>query len=220
MAINKRNASPMMRIGIAAVALILVMALMPGVFALFSPRPTQDSPTTGQGQLEQIAAQYGPRIAALDGMLESQPTSYTVLMQVGHTYFDWGAEIQQAGLGASGEDRPMWLAAASFYDRALELDASIPPDLVDAAIAHFYSGNTTKAIELGEAAVAVDPEFAPAHYNLGVFYRSVGRQVEAIAAYEKAIELDPEGQVTNVEQARLALLDMAAETGTEGTTTP
>jgi tetratricopeptide (TPR) repeat protein len=37
----------------------------------------------------------------------------------------------------------------------------------------------------------LDPTYAAPHANLGTVYRALGRQEEAIATYQRAIELDP-----------------------------
>ncbi|MCA9707271.1 MAG: response regulator [Myxococcales bacterium] len=47
------------------------------------------------------------------------------------------------------------------------------------------------ALLAAEAAVAADPEYAPGHLTLGVVHQERGANVEAIAAYQKFLELAP-----------------------------
>ncbi|MEG4802206.1 tetratricopeptide repeat protein [Microcoleus sp. ARI1-B5] len=67
----------------------------------------------------------------------------------------------------------------------------------DAADAEFRSGrdlqqqgNFGGAIECYERAIAIDPNYAAAHSNLGVVKQQSGRLTEAIAHYRKALEID------------------------------
>jgi len=43
-----------------------------------------------------------------------------------------------------------------------------------------------------QQAVRIDPENADAHYNLGRYYRKLGRYEDAIETYDQAIEADPD----------------------------
>lgn len=192
MAIDKRKAPAVVKIGIIIVCLLLVLAFIPwGGLGLFTgPGP---GGVSGTGTLDAIAARHAPRVAGLEMVLASQPASYTVLMQLGHTYYDWAAEIMTAPAVPPGSDRPLWLAAVSFYDQALAINATVPGDITDAAIARYYAGDTAGAIELIATALEIDPNFAPAHFNAGIFYEAAGRVSEALAAYQRYLELDPQG---------------------------
>ncbi len=222
MAINKKKASPGIRIGIIVVAGLLVLSFIPwGGLGVFSNSGSQGGSGT-QGELDAIASKYAPRVSGLERMLASEPTSYTVLVQIGHAYSGWGGEVQSSSAGAIEADRPLWLSAVVFYDRALAVNATIPPDLTDAAIARFYSGDTAGAIERIESVWEIDPDFAPAYFNAGIFYESAGRLSDAIASFERYLELDPEGQGPgDPDFARTALTRLGEATGTvEATVTP
>jgi tetratricopeptide (TPR) repeat protein len=84
--------------------------------------------------------------------------------------------------------------AASDYAAALAEE--LPPRLKLGALINYgglkkAAGDLTGAIALFEQAVAADPTFAIAHYNLGTAHRVRGYLDEAIAAYRQAIALDP-----------------------------
>jgi tetratricopeptide (TPR) repeat protein len=42
-----------------------------------------------------------------------------------------------------------------------------------------------------EKAIGLDPEYAPAHHQLGLALRKKGRQAEAQKAFDRARHLDP-----------------------------
>ncbi|MEG4317755.1 MULTISPECIES: tetratricopeptide repeat protein [unclassified Microcoleus] len=73
--------------------------------------------------------------------------------------------------------------------------AFVPSDSADA---EFRSGREKQhqnqfraAIECYERAIAIDPNYAAAHSNLGVVKQHTGRLAEAIAHYRQALEIDP-----------------------------
>jgi len=221
MAIDKKKAPAIIRIGIIVVCAILVLSFIPwGGLGLFTG-PTQNG-VPGTGTLDAIAARHTPQVVGLEGLLASQPASYTVLMQLGHAYYNWAAEVMTATAIPMGSDRPLWLAAVSFYDQALALNSTIPGDITDAAIARYYSGDTAGAIELIGTALGVDPNFAPAHFNAGIFYESAGQVSEALAAYSRYLELDPQGTGPgSLTMAQNAIARLSAATPTvEATPAP
>lgn len=218
MAINKKNASPAVKVGIIAVSVLLVLTftlplIVPGGFG------GSTASTTGtEGQLDALAARYGGTIAGYQASLASDPTSYTVLVGLGNTYFDWGAEIQRAGI-ANGADQPMWVSAYSFYSRALEAQPGDPNVTTDAAISAFYSGDTASAISLIDGVTEANPEFSPGFFNAAIFYDAAGDAAAASAAASRFLELDPDGQGGNPQ----VMNDIIARSGTSSgtpTTTP
>jgi tetratricopeptide (TPR) repeat protein len=51
---------------------------------------------------------------------------------------------------------------------------------------------TSEAIEIGKLNAELNPKVASAHYSLGESYREAGRRQDAIRAYAKALELNPD----------------------------
>ena len=48
----------------------------------------------------------------------------------------------------------------------------------------------------------IDPNYAPAYNNLGVAYEALEKFDEALAAYDRAIALDPSNEVYRINRAR------------------
>lgn len=197
MALNKANTS----FGVKAVLILLIIVFVAsfiavGTSGLGGGGQTNTNTGTGNDSLASIDAQYGPTVQSLTTQLQSDPTSYTALVALGNTYFDWAAQTQQASQNNTstvGSDLPLWNSAKDAYSRAVAVKSGEPPVMVDYAIATFYTGDTAGAVELAEKVTKSDPEFAPAWFNLGIFYSATQRNDDAVASFEKYLELDPQG---------------------------
>ena len=168
-------------------------------------------------------------MAANDAALQSNPTSYTVLVDQGNAYFDWGIDLQQASStneALRGADQPLWISAQQYYERATTVKSDDPNVTIDYAIATFYSGDAVKAITIAEKVRKEQPDFAPAWFNLGVFYQAQGRNADAYNAYQKALALDPSGNNINGDYAKQQVAALKGSTNATGsapssvTTTP
>jgi protein O-GlcNAc transferase len=75
------------------------------------------------------------------------------------------------------------------------------------AIICLQTSNTERGIELIRKAIAINPKVAIAYSNLGNGLRNLGRQDEALHAYEKALSLDPNNPIIHNNLGN-ALLDL------------
>ena len=235
MAFNKAQTSLVTKIIFIVFGVILIVGLagpaMTGFLGLIgsptgTPMTTRTGPdaagtgATGQGVLDRIAADYQPTVDALGGQLTSDPTSASVLVGLGSTYFDWAQEIQRTEGVTPNADRPYWAFAASYYDRAVEAGFDTPEVRTDDAVARFYSGNTAGAIEMARTALGMSPGFPTALYNLGIFYESAGETRLALDSYRAYVEADPGGAAGDPQaaQARITELESAlgGATGADG----
>ena len=89
----------------------------------------------------------------------------------------------------------------------------------------YYLGDAETATADLEAVTTDDPEYALAWYDLGLLREAQGLSDEALAAYQKAVELDPDDEqgVGETAQARIDSLtgsedDDAAAEGDADTT--
>ncbi len=205
MAINKSKTSPWMKTGIIILILAFVSSIGYASLGSCQTLLTTSQPSTTQptatGSVEQINSQYKPGVDALTALVESQPTSYTALVNLGNAYFDWAQTLSspsqngsQATTAALTAAAPLWAQARDTYARALQVKSGESAVTVDYAITAFYSGDTTAAIAAAESVTKADPKFAQAYLNLGIFYASTGDAGKSIVAFQKNLELDPNGQ--------------------------
>jgi TolB-like protein/Flp pilus assembly protein TadD/predicted Ser/Thr protein kinase len=76
--------------------------------------------------------------------------------------------------------------------RALELDATLAEAHVSYAFAIYsYEWNWGRAEEYFRRAIALDPDYATAHYWYSLYLDQIGRVDEALAEAQRALELDP-----------------------------
>jgi tetratricopeptide (TPR) repeat protein len=217
-AINKRQSALWVKVVVVFVVVAFVVSLVPALFLGNSNTQQATGATETGATLERIANDHLPAVNSYTGMLASEPTSYTALVGLGNTYFDWGFQIQQA-LGAnSGHDLAYWVSATTAYERALAEQPGDPNVSVDLAIAYFYSGQTDRAIETAEQVIAESPEFGPAYFNVAIFYRAIGQTDAAVVALQRYLEVEPQGQ--NAAAAQGMLAEMPATPSGEATTTP
>ena len=86
-----------------------------------------------------------------------------------------------------------WEQALAAFDRAMELVEGNAVHLFNYAVYASNAGNVELADEFYAKAAEVDPEFAPAHLQIGMARAREEDREGAIAAFERFLELDPDG---------------------------
>jgi len=145
-------------------------------------------------------------IETLQEALVHWPGDQTFLLMLGESYAALGQEQQalaayrRAGkspdqtwglLGAEALRRGNWQAAQRYVERALRggEDAVLYNDLGAALV---EQGQTSAALEAFRTAARLEPTLARAFANIGRIYLKHGRLLDALAALERAVELDGE----------------------------
>jgi hypothetical protein len=212
MAINKSRTSPLMKLGIIglAVTFFIGVAAIP-LSALLSPAPapTQSPPASESTTqtVQSINLQHSPQIAAREQSITADPTNYSLLELQGNGYFEWAFQVGQATQGKTGQERPLWVGAATYYARALKVQPGDPNVTTDYSVAQYYSGETTAAIATAKSVIAANLTFAPVVFNTGIFYMDgLGDKVNAKAMFEKYLKLDPNGAQAAEAKKRIATL--------------
>ena len=200
MGINKSSTTLSMKIIISLLIIAFVSMFLYGGIAslieLFKGNPNQQA-STATDPVAAATQSYQPKIEALGALVESEPTSYTPLVNLGNAYFDWALELGKASktsTAAVAAMGPLWNSAKDAYGRAVKVQPGDPSVTIDYAIATYYSGDATSAISIAEPVTKSNPTFALAWMNLGQFYESVGQPTQAIAAYQQYLKLDPDGK--------------------------
>lgn len=96
-------------------------------------------------------------------------------------------------LGKAYQERGQFDQARAAFERTLELDPRQVRALNNLALIHLNQLNEPwKARQLLERALAIDPEDAPTHVNLGVALNQTGDPAGALEHFQIAFEADPD----------------------------
>ncbi len=204
MAIDKSNTPVWMKVVLIVLAVVLMFGFVTIGASPFLGGGNQQT-VAPAGSLEAATQRFAPTVSGLTGMLQSDPESYTVLVSLGNTYFDWALEAQKVAQTTSanaGADLPLWISAKDAYGRAVAVKAGEPPVTVDYAITLFYTGDTLRAIEQAESITKSTPDFALAWFNLGIFYGAIGENEKAVEGFERYLKLDSQDQFGNTDFAK------------------
>ena len=119
-------------------------------------------------------------VAVLRESVRSAPESFEALYAL-------GLALRQQG---KAEEAAQFIQQAETLRRTREsLDAAIFSTQV--GIRQLETGDLEGAVRQFQATVSKAPEFAPAHYQLSLALRKLGRNEEAAAALRAATALDP-----------------------------
>jgi len=120
------------------------------------------------------------------------PTFTSALVGISNTYYhlgDWGCSPQAEAFAKS--------RAAAL--KAIELDPTVAAAHTQLANLDFTSEwNWPKAENEYAEAIRLDPNDAETHSSYAIFLAAMGRRDQAIAEIEKAHEIDPVSEVTNM----------------------
>ncbi|OUO59853.1 tetratricopeptide repeat protein [Olsenella sp. An270] len=183
------------------------------------------SSQTVEYNVDYVDSQYADYVADLESQLEEDPENAETLLATARACSSWGTSVMM--LAATDDEAShgteLVQRAIGYYDRYLALD-NASDARVERAMCEYYLGDAETAKADLEAVTTDDPEYAPAWYDLGLLYEGQGLTDEARAAYQKAVELDPDdeqGVGTNA-QSRIDALTGAedeASSDDEGATT-
>jgi protein O-GlcNAc transferase len=104
---------------------------------------------------------------------------------------DPGQVGAMSNLGALLVEQARLDEATPVLTRARELAPDHPGVLYNWALLAGARGDDSATVTALEGSIAHNPNFAPAHSNLGIAYRNLGRMEAAKTALERAIVLDP-----------------------------
>ena len=96
---------------------------------------TPDSPA--ESGAPAVGDRHQPRVAEMLEAATGDPGNPDTLAAVGNAYFDWAAELEDAGL--PNEATPLWLLAVEYYDKSLEFQPDNAHVLGDKAFALYWA---------------------------------------------------------------------------------
>jgi hypothetical protein len=98
------------------------------------------------------------------------------------------------GLANLEFDSGQWVRAIDYYTRALSIDPKDADVRVDRAIAYHATGQNDLAKKELLAVTRQRPDHKNAWLNLGVVSRETGDRAGAVRAWQRYLELDPQGE--------------------------
>jgi hypothetical protein len=99
-------------------------------------------------------------------------------------YFALGSSLDDGS--SEKQDR-----AASAYRRALEIDPTLVPALINLANIHYSREHLIEALALYERAVALEPDVFEGYFNLGNIHHDLGRYASAEHYYLRSLAVNP-----------------------------
>ncbi|MGJ5628354.1 tetratricopeptide repeat protein [Nostoc sp. CALU 1950] len=152
------------------------------------------------GNLHQVQGKFSEAVTAYQGALSIQPNLAPIYNNLGYTFqqlnkLDDAIASYQKAL----QLKPNFAEAEVNLANALHCQGKLSPEqkVQFAQLNHHLGGNRKKAGDLKTAttyyrqALVLQPEFAIAHYNLGVVLQAQGESDEAMSCYQKALDIDP-----------------------------
>ncbi|MGI9104268.1 MAG: tetratricopeptide repeat protein [Terriglobales bacterium] len=134
---------------------------------------TSVHPQVTRAQLQRIA---DTKARPLLAKLEASPNDAQLLVELGNIYFD----------------TEQFVLAKNYYERAVHHDHPAPEVLTLLGNTYYYLGDTNTAVATFNRALAIDPKFANALYNLGmVKWQAQSDPQAAIEIWTKLLQSNP-----------------------------
>lgn len=165
---------------------------------------------TQELSVETMDQSYEGTVADLETKVAENPDDTESLLSLAQNCSSWGTSVLM--LATTDDDvahgNELLDKAVGYYDDYLEHEDSSSVR-VSRALCLYYQGKTDDAASSLEGVTTDYPDYAPAWQGLGAVYESQGKTDEAIAAYEKAIELDPDDEagVKSTAESRIEALE-------------
>ena len=181
-----------------------------GLFQAFSSFGNNGA-TNGASQvtagLDSINAVYEPQVTAIETQLAGDEENLNVLISLGTTYMNWAyALYNSTDAAAQAQFGPTMSSAVPIWERAYEIDPESKEIGGDLASSLYYSGQEDRAITLAREVLEKNPDYATVWFNLGVFLTNSNDTAGATEAFNKAIETDSDGTVTENAKSMLGQL--------------
>jgi tetratricopeptide (TPR) repeat protein len=176
-ALNSKRALLGLAVALAAVAAILASGLLHG-----------DEPPSGKDAAP-VASVAGTDsstdklIAGLQRRLKDDPEDFSSYVNLANAYLQKVRETGDPSLYAKAED---------LLDHAEKIEPQNPELFATRGILALARHDFARALEFGERALALNPESARYHGIVGDAQIELGRYEEAIASYQKMIDLRPD----------------------------
>lgn len=189
---------------------------------LFTKHPDIHTVQYAMGTVCGLKGQYDEAIAYFDKAIEIFPyfveawfnkgTTHQKKLEVGEMIRAY-QKVVELGDPADdfvrkAEDSIQWLEKQIHDDTGLSLEAYLRGmDKFDDAFAAMQNREWEKALTGFQEVVAVNPKHPQSYGNMGICYAYLGRKQEALAAFDKALELDPDYEPALLNRAVVVSLE-------------
>jgi tetratricopeptide (TPR) repeat protein len=176
-ALNSKRALLGLAVALAAIAAILASGLLRG-----------DEPPSGKDAAP-VASVAGTDsstdrlIAGFQRRLKDDPEDFSSYVNLANAYLQ---KVRETG------DPALYTKAEDLLDRAEEIEPHNPELFATRGILALARHDFARALDFGERALALNPESARYHGIVGDAQIELGRYEEAIASYQKMIDLRPD----------------------------
>lgn len=214
---------------VVVVIFIVIFALSTLAGALAAIAPSQsssdstdaDQTTEDTTTVASIDEQYEGFVSDLEAKLAENSEDRATLLSLGRYCTTWASSVKDAATTdeETAHASELFDKAIGYYDQYLALEDSNAVR-VSRALCQYYKGDVDAARAALEELTASAADYGPAWANLGMIYEEQGDTEAALAAYEKAVEADPDdeyGAKTYAEQ-RISALESASEETTDDST--
>ncbi len=203
------------------IVFIVIFALSTLAGALASVFQSTQSQSV-EYNVDYVDSQYTDYVADLESKLEDDPENTETLLSAARATSSWGTSVLMLATtdDETSHGEELIERSIGYYDRYLELD-NASDARCERAMCEYYLGDVESATADLQSVTADDPEYAPAWSYLGVVYETQGMNDEAIEAYQKALELDPDDElgVRSDVQARIDELTGATDDSSDDAAT-
>lgn len=189
---------------VVVIIFIVVFALSTLAGALASVFQSQQQSQSVEYNVEYFDNMYEDTVADLESTVEQNPDDSESLLTLANDYYTWGSYVSMLATtdDETSHGLDLFGKALERYDQYLELagDDTSSDDAnsarVSRAMCLYYQGQTDEALSALEELTQSSEDFsyAPAWADLGLLYEYAGSTDKAIAAYQRAIECDPDDE--------------------------
>jgi len=151
-----------------------------GVFYEPVPKFSGKHKFSGQPAAQKLSGIKSQQILDLEKEAESNPSDFNNILSLAHQ------------LGDNG----FLLEAIKRYDQYLEKYPNKADVIVDKGVCYYNLKNYSKASEVMQSAIKIDPKHEIAHLNLGIVYMAAGNKDEAKNWWNKLINMSTDSEIT------------------------
>jgi Flp pilus assembly protein TadD len=149
------------------------------------------------------AEQWDQAVAAYKALLAKAPALSVINLQIGQAYRNKAADLKRQDPKA--DVRATYDQAMAAYTDLLKIDANSDKAKIGVAMVTLERGDIDQAETMLEGAAQTPNASKDVFYNLGEVKFAKGKNAEAISAYERAVEMDPNWGKPVFAMAKVAL---------------